>query len=88
MAAPIIELYLRRRLALGKENPARFSERQGIASQPRPSGPLLWLHAASVGEAQSALALIKLILASDERLKILMTTGTVTSAELLGAQVS
>ncbi len=83
MAAPIIDLYLRRRLALGKEHPARFSERHGIASQPRPSGPLLWLHAASIGEAQSALALIKLILASDERLKLLMTTGTVTSAELL-----
>ncbi len=87
MAAPIIELYMRRRLALGKEHPARFSERQGKASLPRPSGPLLWLHAASVGEAQSALALIKLMLASDERLKILVTTGTVTSAELLDARL-
>lgn len=87
VAAPIIELYMRRRLALGKEHPSRFSERRGIASQIRPSGPLLWLHAASIGEAQSALALIKLILASDERLQVLVTTGTVTSAELLESRL-
>ena len=83
IAAPIIDVYLRRRLAQGKEHPLRFAERHGIASQPRPKGPLLWLHAASIGEAQSALALVRRILASDDDLSVLVTTGTITSAELL-----
>ncbi len=83
IAAPIIDAYLRRRLAQGKEHPLRFSERQGIASLPRPKNPLLWLHAASIGEAQSALALVRRMLAADEHLNILVTTGTITSAELL-----
>ena len=83
IAAPIIDVYLRRRLAQGKEHPLRFAERHGIASQPRPKGPLLWLHAASIGEAQSALSLVRRILASDDDLSVLVTTGTITSAELL-----
>jgi 3-deoxy-D-manno-octulosonic-acid transferase len=87
IAAPIIGLYLRRRLAQGKEHPLRFSERHGIASQPRPNGPLLWLHAASIGEAQSALSLVRRILASDDHLNILLTTGTITSAELMEARL-
>ena len=83
IAAPVIDIYLRRRLAQGKEHPKRFAERHGVASRSRPKGPLLWLHAASIGEAQSALALIRRILASDDNLNILLTTGTITSAELL-----
>ena len=83
IAAPVIEVYLRQRLAQGKEHPKRFAERHGIASRSRPNGPLLWLHAASIGEAQSALALIRRILESDDNLNILLTTGTITSAEML-----
>ena len=54
LGGPLIELYLRRRLARGKEDPARFGERLGQAGRPRPEGPLVWLHGASVGEALSA----------------------------------
>ena len=48
---------LRRRVARGKEDrgPARRSV-EGIEPTPRPPGPLLWLHAASVGEAVSVAA--------------------------------
>jgi len=83
IAAPIIAVYLRRRLAQGKEHPLRYTERHGIASQARPIGPLLWVHAASIGEAQSALALVHRLLAANAHLNILITTGTLTSAELL-----
>ncbi len=83
LIAPLVRLYLRRRAALGKEDPARMAERRGIPSRPRPDGPLVWLHAASVGEAQSALALIERILARRGDLTVLVTSGTVTSAALL-----
>jgi 3-deoxy-D-manno-octulosonic-acid transferase len=71
---------LERRLARGKENADRIAERRGEASAKRPPGPLVWLHGASVGEFVAALALVERIRARG--LTALMTTGTVTSAEL------
>ncbi|HZT52334.1 MAG TPA: 3-deoxy-D-manno-octulosonic acid transferase [Stellaceae bacterium] len=80
---PAISLYLGRRLARGKEDPERFAERRGHAGRPRPAGPLVWVHAASVGEAVSILSLIDRLLVERPRLSVLVTTGTVTSARLL-----
>ena len=87
LGAPLINHVLRRRLAAGKEHAERFGERQGLASRPRPRGPLAWIHAASVCEAQSALALIEKMLRSRIDLHILITTGTVTSASLLAKRL-
>jgi 3-deoxy-D-manno-octulosonic-acid transferase len=81
IASPVAWLLLRRRLARGKEDGARIMERQGAASVPRPDGPLAWLHAASVGEAQSALVLIARLIEENPALTVLVTTGTVTSAQ-------
>jgi 3-deoxy-D-manno-octulosonic-acid transferase len=83
LGAPVIRLYLRRRLAAGREDAARFGERLGQASAPRPQGFLIWCHAASVGEAASLLALIHAMRAQYPAASILMTTGTVTSARML-----
>ncbi|MGH1398178.1 MAG: 3-deoxy-D-manno-octulosonic acid transferase [Alphaproteobacteria bacterium] len=79
----LLERILRKRLARGKEDAVRIDERRGIAAHARPDGKLLYLHAASVGEAQSALILIKALLARYERLNILVSTGTLTSARLM-----
>ena len=45
-----LRYYLYRRRLAGKEDPARQGERLGEPSCPRPDGPLVWFHAASVGE--------------------------------------
>lgn len=82
VGGPLIRLYLKRRMAQGKEDPARFQERLGISDRLRPEGPLVWLHAASVGEAVSILPLIERM-SSRPGLHLLVTTGTVTSARLM-----
>lgn len=65
----------------GKEIPARLGERRGVASRPRPEGRLVWIHGASVGEALSILPLAEPLL--ERGWRVLVTTGTVTSAKLM-----
>ena len=87
VAAPLIGAYLTRRKAAGKEDVARFGERLGWASQRRPNGLVVWIHAASVGEATSVLALSERLLSERPSLNILITTGTVTSAQILAERL-
>ena len=79
----LLPFWLRARARHGKEDLSRLPERFGHASQPRPSGPLLWVHAASVGESQTVGPLLERLLGAYPTLNILITTGTVTSAQLL-----
>ena len=81
--APLVLLYLERRRRHGKEDRRRLRERQGFACGARPSGPLVWVHAASVGEATATLRLIERLIEMRPALEILVTTGTVASARLL-----
>jgi 3-deoxy-D-manno-octulosonic-acid transferase len=83
VAAPALRLLLNARLRAGKEDAARLRERFGFATAPRPPGPLLWLHAASNGEARSALQLLRRILESRPDLHVLFTTFTLTAARML-----
>ena len=85
--APLVRAYLRRRVGRGKEDAARLPERRGIAELPRPPGPLIWIHAASIGEATAVLKLIGRLLAERPQLEILVTSGTVTSARLLAERL-
>src|SRR5271168_1397008 len=87
LLSPAIGLYLARRRAAGKEDPLRFGERLGRPSRARPPGPMIWIHAASVGEAVSTLALIDRLAAERPSIGMLVTTGTVTSAQLLATRL-
>jgi 3-deoxy-D-manno-octulosonic-acid transferase len=73
-----------RRAGRGKEILHRTGERFGVAGVPRPEGRLVWIHAASVGETMSVLPVIQ---ALAQKCQVLLTTGTVTSAELAAARL-
>lgn len=79
VAGPLLSFLHRRRAAQGKEDPLRRGERFGIASHPRPEGSLVWVHAASVGEMNAILPVVRGL--SEQGHAVVLTTGTVTSAE-------
>ena len=79
---PFARLFLFRRASKGKEDRTRLGERRGESTRGRPAGHLVWLHGASVGECLAALPLIARLLALPGR-NVLLTSGTVTSAQLM-----
>ena len=83
ICTPFIIFYLHRRKKIGKEDDKRINERFGLSTISRPPGRLIWLHAASVGEAISALELINKLLTEHLDTRLMMTTGTVSSAKLI-----
>ena len=86
-AGPLFRLILKRRTLQGKEDPDRVTEKQGFASAARPAAPLVWLHGASVGESLSMLPLIESLSEARPDLRFLVTTGTLTSAELMAERL-
>ncbi|MEM9012708.1 MAG: 3-deoxy-D-manno-octulosonic acid transferase [Pseudomonadota bacterium] len=73
---------LARRQARGKEDAARLGERLGHAGVARPPGPVVWFHAASVGEFAALVELLRRLHSARPDITLLLTTGTVTSAEM------
>ncbi len=69
----------------GKEDPVRLPERTGRPGKPRPAGPLVWAHGASIGEALSLLGLVERL--TRRGFTVLVTSGTRTSAELLARRL-
>ncbi len=87
IGAPLLKRILKKRIRAGKEDESRINERMGITEKERPHGKLIWLHAASVGEAQSALILIEALLLKYKDRHIMVTTGTKTSADLMSKRL-
>ncbi len=85
---PLIKLYINKRKKKGKEDIDRFNERMGQAEISRPQGKLIWMHGASVGEALSMIPLIDKILADAPKSKIMITTGTITSAKIIASRIT
>lgn len=83
----VIKGYINKRKKNGKEDLPRFNERIGIAQKDRPQGKLIWMHGASVGESLSMLPLITRLLENYPELNIMVTSGTITSAELMAKRL-
>jgi len=79
-AFPLVGPYVAWRASKGKEDRSRRHERSGYAGKPRPVGPLIWAHAASVGETIAIVPLLETIL--DLGVNVVLTTGTITSAQV------
>lgn len=79
-AYPLIGPYVSWRARQGKEDRARRGERYGRPSRPRPVGPMIWVHAASVGETNAVAPLVHELLNSE--INVVLTTGTVASANV------
>ena len=84
---PLAPALLRRRALSGKEDAGRTGERLGRPVVGRPAGGLVWLHGVSVGEGLSLLPLIEALRTRRPDLSLLVTSGTVTSAEVLAKRL-
>ena len=87
LGEPLVRALLAHRAKAGKEDPDRVGERLGHAVAPRPPGPLIWLHGASVGESLVAWNVAQDLLDHQPALSILITSGTRTSADMLARKI-
>lgn len=83
---PFSNIVLKKRLKAGKERESRLPERRGISSIPRPNGKLIWMHGASVGETSMLLSLYKKIQLDFPDVTLLITSQTLTSADMITAK--
>jgi 3-deoxy-D-manno-octulosonic-acid transferase len=88
LAKPLVHLCIKQRIKKGLEIKERITERFGIPSKQRPNGHLFWFHAVSVGEVTAVTPFIQELHRINPELIILLTTMTVTAAELVEQRLS
>ena len=85
---PFIVFYILIRISKGKEDRLRVTERYGTSDIERKDGKVIWFHAASIGESLSILPLLKKLNSDKSIDQIILTTGTLTSANILKDKLS
>lgn len=80
---PIIFIYMIFRLIKKKENIKSISQKFVIKSDKRPNNKLMiWFHAASVGEVNMVIPIIKAVINERSDVHCLITTATLTSSKV------
>ncbi|MEM1148372.1 MAG: glycosyltransferase N-terminal domain-containing protein, partial [Pseudomonadota bacterium] len=87
LITPFLGVFFRRRAKAGKEAPERIPERFGYSFEPAPTAPVIWFHAASVGESKLQLALARR-LSNAVRAEFLFTCQTMTAATTIATAIS
>ena len=83
---PILLLIIFYRKLINKEDPIRYKEKFLIYSSNNENiknKEVIWIHAASIGEVNSVLPLIKNIIKKNDKIFIVLTSTTVTSSYLV-----
>lgn len=88
IVAPFLRLFFYMRCTYGKDKSQSVRNHFGMPTIQRPPGQCIWIHAASVGESLSALTYISHIKEHYPELNILLTTITVTSADLIAKKIA
>ncbi len=86
--SPFLKIYFYIRCLYGKDKVESVKNHFGSATIKRSEGKFIWIHAASIGESTAALTFINHIKKKFPDLNILITTITVTSAEILYPKIS
>lgn len=87
LGTPLLAAWLAVRCRQGKEDPTRRRERWGHARLARPPGPLVWIHAASLGESLAVLPVVERLTRGPDALHVLLTTVTRSSGELMAERL-
>lgn len=77
----ILAIYLRR--FINKEHKARYTEKFTVSKKFLNNKKVIWIHAASIGEVNSVIPVIKNILINDDNIFILLTSTTLSSSQII-----
>ena len=81
---PIFLLLIVLRIFFNKEDKKRFKEKIWLSEKYFPKGKeTFWFHAASIGETNSVLPLIKELIKQNNNIFVLLTTTTLSSSQLI-----
>ncbi len=86
---PFLILTIIIRKYLGKEDPTRYKEKIYIKhfNVKKKHVKLIWFHAASVGELQSIIPILKVLIKKNKNLEFLITTVTLSSSNLANQEL-
>ena len=88
MLRPVLPLVLSWRQQKGKERAGRLHDRYGQPHFDVPLSGVIWLHSVSIGETIAAISLAKALAQMRPEAKFLITTNTVSAAELVQREIA